>query len=62
MLEGHPLKKLFTELTREMFYGELHHYDSEMASYLVELLVDFTYVENLYKIRDAGGRRLEDVG
>jgi len=62
MLEGHPLKKLFTELTRETFYGELHHYDSEMASYLVELLVDFTYVENLYKIRDAGGRRLEDVG
>ena len=62
MLEGHPLRRLFADLTRETFYHELHHYDSEMAAYLVDLLVGFTHVENVYKIRDAAGRRLEDVG
>ncbi len=39
MLEGHPLRKLFADLTRETFYRELHHYDSEVAAYLVDLLV-----------------------
>ena len=62
MLEGHPLRKLFADLTRETFNRELHHYDSEVAAYLVDLLVGFTRVEDLYKIRDAAGRRLEDVG
>ena len=62
MLEGHPLRKLFADLTRETFYRELHHYDSEVAAYLVDLLVGFARVEDLYKIRDAAGRRLEDVG
>src|SRR2546422_7064700 len=38
------------------------HYDSEVAAYLVDLLVGFTHVENLYKVRDAAGRRLEDLG
>src|SRR2546428_13873398 len=62
MLEGHPLRKLFADLTRETFYHELHHYDSEVAAYLVDLLVGFTHVENLYKVRDAAGRRPEDLG
>jgi hypothetical protein len=62
MLEGHPLRRLFAELIRRTFYHELQHYDSEMAQYLVELLVNFTYVDQLYKVRDAAGRRLEDVG
>lgn len=62
MLEGHPLRRLFAELVRKTFYSELHHYDSEMAGYLTELLVDFTHVNRLYQIRDATGRRLEDVG
>src|SRR5437764_15118162 len=62
MLEGHPLRRLFADLTRETFYHELHHYDSEVAAYLVDLLVGFTHVENLYKIRDAAGRRLGDGG
>ncbi len=61
MLEGHPLRKLFADLTRETFYRELHHYDSEVAAYLVDLLVGFTHVENLYKILGAAsfGRERE---
>ena len=33
-----------------------------MAGYLVELLVEFTFAERLYRIRDSMGRRLDDVG
>ncbi len=62
MLEGHPLRRLFAELVRGAFFRELQHYDSEMAAYLTELLVEFTHVQRLYKIRDASGRPLEDVG
>ncbi len=62
MVAVHPLRKLFTELVRTTFFHQLHHYDSEITSYLADLLVDFTQVDHLYKIRDAAGRRLEDVG
>jgi hypothetical protein len=62
MLEGHPLRKLFGELVAKTFYHQLHHYDSEVAGYLADLLVEFTFVERLYKLRDAMGRRLDDVG
>jgi hypothetical protein len=36
--------------------------DRAVAAYVAGLLVDFCHVENLYKIRDSKGRRLEDVG
>lgn len=62
MLEGHPLRKLFATLVSGTFYHQLHHYDSEMTGYLSNLLVEFTYVDRLYRIRNAMGRRLDDVG
>jgi len=62
MLEGHPLRRLFAELISKTLRHELHHYDSETAGYLTELLVEFTSADRLYKIRDTTGRRLDDVG
>ena len=35
--------------------------DLEVVRYLVELLVDFTHIDTLYKIHSAQGRRVEDV-
>ena len=53
----HPLRRLFTELVaREL--GS----DVEIASYVANVLVDFTHVDRLYRIRNARGKRLEDVG
>ncbi len=57
----HPLSHLLQELTDRGFTRaglrepDLHRYASE-------LLFDFTHVDRLYRIRDARGRRLEDVG
>jgi hypothetical protein len=36
-----------------------HH---EVAAYVGNLLIDFVHVDNLYRIRNCRGRRLEEVG
>src|SRR5262249_30717484 len=56
--EGHPLRHLFRNLTEESL-EQVGTTDPELTVYVTGLLVDFTHVENLYRIRDAKGRRLE---
>lgn len=58
----HPLAKLFAELVDRNFTAKVGMHDREVISYIAGLLVDFTHTDNLYRIRDARGRRLEDVG
>ncbi len=58
----HPLCRLFRELVVRRFYGDAQVRDPNVARYVSDLLVEFAHVRNLYKIRDARGRRLEDVG
>lgn len=36
--------------------------DIEAARYIAGILVEFTHVENLYRVRNAAGKRLEEVG
>ncbi len=57
----HPLSRLFRDLVRRHFFHEAHIADPEIAAYVSGVLVDFTNADNLYRIRDARGRRLEDV-
>jgi hypothetical protein len=53
---GHPLRRLFSELvTREVP-------DTELATYIANLLVDFVHVQQVYRIRDVRGKPLEEVG
>ncbi len=53
----HPLRRLFTELVAKELPG-----DPEVAAYVAGVLVDFTHVDQLYRIRNSKGKRLEDVG
>lgn len=57
----HPLRRLFTQLVRRHFFREAQVPDAEIAEYVAGVLVDFTHVEHLYRIRDARGRRLDEV-
>ncbi|HID93330.1 MAG TPA: hypothetical protein EYP60_04450 [bacterium (Candidatus Stahlbacteria)] len=59
--EHHSLRKIFRSATNFGFWhSDLR--DREAASYISdEILVEFTYVDNLYKIRNAKGKRLEDI-
>jgi hypothetical protein len=54
---NHPLRRLFTDLV-----GRELATDRDMAAYIADLLVDFTPVDRLYRIRDSRGKRLEEVG
>jgi hypothetical protein len=57
----HPLFRLLADLTQRNFTSNLGWPDAEVIGYLTEVLVDFVHVERLYRIRDARGRRVEEV-
>jgi hypothetical protein len=58
---NHPLRTLFQHLVRGNFRRGAQLDDAEMADYVSTLLTDFTHVENMYRIRNARGERLDDV-
>lgn len=58
----HPLRHFFTDIVRRRFDGDVRLPDPRLAAYISGLLVDFTHVDNLYRVRDSRGRRLEDIG
>ena len=58
----HPLRRLFSQLVERHFYQDVSVRDPRVAGYVADLLTEFTHSENLYRLRDAQGRRLDDVG
>lgn len=56
--DGHPLRQLFQSLT-ETSFEQAGIRDLELMIYVTGVLVDFVHVDNLYRVRDAQGRRLE---
>ena len=54
---NHPLRQLFADLVAK----ELP-WDQGIARYVGDLLIDFVHVDNLYRIRNCRGKRLEEVG
>lgn len=59
--DDHPLRRLFTGLVEHAFCAEVGMCDPALTDYLVGLLVDFTHVDRLNAIRNAPGKRLEQV-
>jgi hypothetical protein len=57
----HPLRRLFTGLTEQTFMTSLGLADPPLTDYLSELLSRFIHVDHLHRLRDARGRRLEEV-
>ena len=60
--EQHPLRQLFADLVARHYASGVGLRDQELSAYVANLLTEFSEVENLYKIRDAAGRPLSDVG
>jgi len=58
----HPLRQLFSQLVERRFFHDVSVRDPRVAGYVADLLTEFTHSENLYRLRDAQGRRLDDVG
>jgi hypothetical protein len=59
---NHPLRKLFSELIQRHLVQAAQMDDPQIAGYFGSLLIDFIHSDNLYRIRNAHGRRLEEVG
>jgi len=63
MLSNSPtLKGLFAELIQRNFTECVHLTDRDVMEYVADLLIRFSRTEQLYLIRNARGRALEDVG
>jgi len=59
--EDHPLRILFRNALEYGFQWNLKN-KAEVANYIEEqILCEFIHVDNLYKIKDAEGRGLEDM-
>jgi hypothetical protein len=56
------LRRFFADVVRRRFDEDLRLPDRRLAAYVSGLLVDFTHADSLYRIRDARGRGLDDVG
>jgi hypothetical protein len=58
---NHPLRRLFSELLYKHLIRAAQFDDPQISDYIGDLLVNFTHVDNLYRVRNSKGRRLEDV-
>jgi hypothetical protein len=59
--ESSPLQVFFQEVV-ERNYGEVGVRSSEVHAYVANLLAEFCETDTLYKIKNADGRQLCDVG
>jgi hypothetical protein len=60
--ESHPLQQLFLELVSRNFSAGVGLRNQEVSEYVAALLTEFCEIEQLYKIRNAAGRPLDDAG
>jgi hypothetical protein len=56
------LKDLFEEVIQRNFAESVHLSDRDVLEYVADLLIRFSRTEELYRIRNARGKALEDVG
>lgn len=56
------LRNFLGELVWRHFFEDVRLEEPQVATYVAALLADFARTENLYRIRNALGKRLEDVG
>ena len=55
----HPLESYFHEIIRDTCENKLGMDDQTLVSYLARLLAEFSVPDNIYRLHDAKGRRLE---
>jgi hypothetical protein len=56
----HPIRLFFHQLT-ERGMGQLHLHDADTIQYITNLLTEFIHMENMYRIKDESGRRLQYI-
>lgn len=59
--EHHPLRRLFGALTEKSFTEKLGWPDLNVTEYVSNLLVEFTHADQLYRIQNQQGQRVDTV-
>jgi hypothetical protein len=59
--DNHALRHLFDGLVEHTLYVDLGICDPLLARYLADLLVDFLHTDQIFALRDAAGRRIDQV-
>jgi hypothetical protein len=59
--QAHPLESFFQDAVRKSFVDKLGLNDMEMIDYVARLLCEFSEPDNLHRLRDATGHRVETV-
>jgi len=59
--ETHPLRRLFSLLVERNFREAVGWPEPSVMGYLSNLLTDFTHIDNVYRIKNAKGKRVEEV-
>jgi len=59
--ERHPLRQLFGMLAERAFTEKLGWPDCKVSDYVSTLLVEFTHTDQLHRIKNAKGERVESV-
>ena len=54
------LQGYFLQVVRQTFW-QVGLYDATVAEYIANVLAEFALADNLYKIRDRGGRKIDSV-
>jgi hypothetical protein len=57
----HPIRQLFFTLVQQTFQRKLGEHSPEVSRYLSDVLVDFTHRDQVFALRNAQGKRLEEV-
>jgi hypothetical protein len=58
--EEHPIRQMFRSLTA-MSFEQIAVHDRDLMRYVADLLVEFVHIDNLYRVRDGRGKRLESL-
>jgi hypothetical protein len=59
--DHHPLRHLFGSLAERVFAEKLGWADFNVTGYLSTLLVDFTHVDHVYRLRNSRGESVQAV-
>ncbi len=57
----HPLRQLFCGLVEQVFQTDLGVCDPALTTYLGDMLVDFTHVEQIFPHRDVNGEVIREI-
>ncbi len=59
--QAHPLEPFFQQAVRNSYEGKLGLRDPDVTGYVAHLLCEFSEADNLYQLRDAMGRPVENL-